>query len=129
MNGTSVTTNTLTTFEHGTCSDVQNGVQVEVEGFLQPGDGTVLASKVELDIEEEDEDEDEEVKLDGSVSDLSGGCPNLSFTVDGTTVTTDGDTAFDGGACSDVQNGTEVKVEGLRQPDGSVLASEVELDD
>ena len=118
VNGTHVTTDASTAFEHGTCGDVQDGVPVEVEGFQVDGD--INATKVELDLK---------VELAGPVSGLSGSCPVLTFTVDGRTVTTDSSTEFKDGACGDVQNGTEVKVEGLRQPDGSVLASEVELDD
>ncbi len=119
VDGRTVTTNILTEFKHGSCADVQNGTEVEVKGLRQP-DGSVLASEVELDIEE--------VELEGSVSGLGGSCPVLTFTVDGRTVTTDSSTEFKDGTCGDVQDGVQVEVEGLLQPDGTVFASKVELD-
>ena len=73
--------------------------------------------------------DNEERSLRGQVSNLVGGCPTLSFMINGTTVTTYGATRFDHGMCSDVQNGTFVEVEGERQADGSVRATEVKLED
>ena len=40
-----------------------------------------------------------EVRLSGSIRQLSGRCPTLRFTVENTPVTTDGDTKFRGGKC------------------------------
>jgi hypothetical protein len=60
---------------------------------------------------------------------LSGRCPTLRFTVENTTVTTDGDTKFRGGRCGDLENRDEVEVRGTRLSDGSVAASEVRRDD
>ncbi len=47
VNGSNVTTDASTEFEHGTCGQVQNGVQVEVEG-LQVG-STIQATEVDID--------------------------------------------------------------------------------
>jgi hypothetical protein len=68
-------------------------------------------------------------RLDGEVSGLSGSCPTLRFEVRDTVVLTDQRTNFRGGNCKDLRNGEEVEVEGTLQPDGSILASRVELDD
>ena len=68
-------------------------------------------------------------ELEGSVSNLSGTCPALTFTVRATTVRTNGVTRFKDGPCSRIANGVRLEVEGRRQPDGSILATEVELDD
>lgn len=48
LNGTSVMTNAATRFKDGACSDVRNGVEVEVEGTRQ-ANGKVLALRVEID--------------------------------------------------------------------------------
>ena len=78
--------------------------------------------------DDEDEDDDDN-ELEGSVSNLSGTCPALTFTVRATTVRTNGVTRFTDGPCSRIANGVRLEVEGRRQPDGSVLATEVEFDD
>jgi hypothetical protein len=68
------------------------------------------------------------VELSGRVAGLSGTCPSIRFTLGGTVVTTDGETRFRKGNCRDVRNNERVEVKGRRQADGSVRATEVELD-
>jgi hypothetical protein len=70
-----------------------------------------------------------EVRLEGKISGLSGSCPNLRFMVDGTAVTTNGETEFRDGRCSGARDGEEVTVRGLRHSDGTVHARRVEFDD
>jgi hypothetical protein len=70
-----------------------------------------------------------EVRLSGKVSNLSGSCPNLSFTINTIHVTTNASTRFDDGSCSGMKNGITVDVRGTRQASGSIVAKEVELDD
>jgi len=48
--------------------------------------------------------------------------------VSATLVHTDGETRFKHGHCRDIENTDRVNVKGRRQTDGSVLATEVELD-
>jgi uncharacterized protein DUF5666 len=67
-----------------------------------------------------------DIKLDGTVSGLSGSCPALRFTVLGIPVTTDNKTDFRRGNCNEVRNGTDVSVEGVWQS-GAILAKRVEL--
>jgi trimeric autotransporter adhesin len=71
----------------------------------------------------------EEITFDGRISGMSGSCPNLRFTVAGRIVTTDRETEFRDGKCSDARNGDDVRVKGFRQPDGTVHARRVEFDD
>jgi hypothetical protein len=68
-----------------------------------------------------------EINLNGAVSDVSGQCPALTFTVKGKVVRTNGQTSFAGGSCADLSENVKVKVNGVAQPDASVLASVVEL--
>ena len=81
------------------------------------------------DDDDDDEDDDDDNELEGSVSNLSGTCPALTFTVRATTVRTNGVTRFTDGPCSRIANGVRLEVEGRRQPDGAILATEVEFDD
>jgi len=68
----------------------------------------------------------EEVELSGRVQSLAGACPNLRFTVDRNLVTTNSETRFRRGSCSDLKEGERVRVNGLRIS-GVVVAREVEL--
>ncbi len=121
VTGTNVVTNSATRYEDGVCSTLGNGTLVQVKGTRQPN-GSVLANSVDIDKPET------EVKLEGAVSGLGGGCPALTFTVTSTAVATNSATRYEDGACSSVQNGTRVEVKGTRQPNGSVLAGKVDID-
>jgi hypothetical protein len=120
--GTSVVAGPSTRFDDGVCATVRNGSWVEVKGVEQP-DGSVLAWRIDLD------DDASDARLEGPVAALTGACPAIRFTVYGTPVATDVFTRFDDGVCGTVQNGTWVEVKGIRQPDGSLLAQEIDLDD
>lgn len=67
----------------------------------------------------------------GTVSGLSGSCPNLAFSLDGrggsAHVITNGSTTFDGGACADVKNGAHAGAVGERQADGTLVAARVRI--
>lgn len=67
-------------------------------------------------------------EIEGIVGNQSGSCPNLTFTVLGTRVTTNESTKFEDGRCSDVADGkmVEVKVP-LRAIDGKYNALKVEF--
>jgi trimeric autotransporter adhesin len=67
------------------------------------------------------------ITVRGEVTDLSGTCPDLRFTIDDTRVRTTGDTTFHRGNCRQVARRDTVEVTGQRQADGVVLASRVEI--
>lgn len=126
VQNTRVTTSSTTAFDDTTCARVANGMRVEVKGARQT-DGSVVASRVEADDDDDDNAGNGRVELSGPVASLNGsGCPAASFIVQGTRVTTNGATVFDDITCGSLVNGVQVEVEGLRQADGSVLASRVE---
>jgi len=52
------------------------------------------------------------LSFDGTVSNLFGVCPVLTFTVAGRQVVTDVNTRFTGGNCGSVRNGRSVEIEG-----------------
>jgi uncharacterized protein DUF5666 len=66
-----------------------------------------------------------EFQIEGSIGGLKGSCPSVVFGVNGFSIATNGSTVFDGGACSTLQNGDKVTVNGLKNGDGSVLATRV----
>ena len=65
-------------------------------------------------------------ELKGVIAGRTGTCPSITFSIGTSTVMTNAATIFDDGACSTLVNGVEVEVEGVRQPNGIVLASRVE---
>lgn len=68
------------------------------------------------------------VSLSGKVSGLAGDCPDLTFAVRGTRVVTRGSTVFVP-QCRAIDKNAEVRVEGLREADGSVVATRVTVTD
>jgi hypothetical protein len=86
------------------------------------------SAKLENRDDQDENDDSGAGQLAGTISNKSGNCPTLTFTVQGSTVTTDGNTKFEDGQCSQIANGTKVEVEGTRQANNSVLAKNVEID-
>jgi hypothetical protein len=89
-------------------------------------DGEITIGGVTVRVEQEGRPA-EDVTLNGSVSNLSGSCPSLTFTLDGETVFTDEDTNFKGkDGCAAVANDSPLKVEGEKAVGGRVYARKVE---
>ena len=124
VNGTSVVTNSATRYQDGACGTLGNGTRVQVKGLPQ-SNGSVLASEIDIDTPEPPRPD---VRLDGLIAGLGGACPNRTFTVTGTTVVTSSATRYEDGVCGTLGNGTLVQVKGTRQPNGSVLAGEIDID-
>jgi hypothetical protein len=106
-------------------SDIVVGSFVEVEGWPQ-SDGRFLAKKVKL--EDNADDEGQEVEFRGTIQSRS------PLRVSGTTVSTNGATRIlddDNNPIplSALQVGMSVEVEGWRQPDDSVLAKKIKVED
>jgi hypothetical protein len=70
----------------------------------------------------------ETVSLEGEVAGLTGQCPNFVFRLQGRTVRTNSETSIEGG-CDRIRERREVRVTGIVQPDGSVLALRVRRED
>jgi hypothetical protein len=67
------------------------------------------------------------IDFDGRVEALSGSCPALSFGLAGRSVWTSGETEFKKGPCRDIENGTEIDLEGRLMSDGRVRAEKIEI--
>jgi hypothetical protein len=67
------------------------------------------------------------VEFEGSVSSLSGGCPNVTFAVRGMTIVVDSSTEFKKSSCSDLRSGRSVSGSGLTQLNGSIKATDIRV--
>ncbi len=67
----------------------------------------------------------QQVTINGTVSGLSGSCPNRSFVLAGATIVTNGDTDFRD-ACSELRDGVSARARGIGQADGSILANRID---
>jgi hypothetical protein len=96
------------------------GAIAEVKADRQP-DNSLLAVRIKI----EDANEFENAaEFKGTISNLMGSGP-YSMQVAGHTVTTDGATVISG----TLANGALVEVHGTLQPDGSVLATQIKVED
>jgi hypothetical protein len=96
------------------------GAIAEVKAQRQP-DGSLLAQTIKIESEHEFENE---VEFKGTISDLTGTSP-YTMTVANHTVKTDALTQIN----TTLTNGALVEVRGQLQPDGSVLASSIRVED
>jgi hypothetical protein len=109
-----------------TLNNVPASAQINITVTLN-GNSAHLESEERDDDGDENEDDHGNGELKGIVSNRSGMCPMLTFSVQGTPVRTTGTTKFEDGSCSQIANGSRVEVEGTRQSDNSILAKEVEI--
>jgi Domain of unknown function (DUF5666) len=96
------------------------------------GSSAHLDSRQDENDDDEDKDEDDndnEREVEGRIAGLSGtaGCPIVTFTIDATTVATDGSTRFKNVACTALANGLKIEAEGVFS-NGVLLAKEIEKD-
>jgi hypothetical protein len=138
-----IKTNGSTVIRHGSktvqFSDLKVGDHVEVRGARDGSTVTATEIKVEQngqggDADDDDDDDDHEAEVEGRVSGLlnsnSNSCPNITFTIGNTKVTGDQNTTYGNGtSCGAIKNDLKVEVKGVKQNDGSVLASRISLDD
>jgi hypothetical protein len=107
-----------------TFADLKIGEHVHVRG-ISTAMGRVTASEIVA----EGVPPANTIVVTGAVASLAGTCPSLTFTVGGTTVRTSQTTTFDRGGCAQVVNGRTVRVEGVKETDGSIQAGRVDLEE
>jgi hypothetical protein len=103
-----------------TLDALQTGQSLEVEGTRQ-SNTSITARKISI-----EDDDAAEAEVEGAIATLKGNCPSITFTVNGTPVTTSSSTRFDNGACSSLKNGDKVEVKGTRPAGGPIAATRVE---
>jgi hypothetical protein len=67
------------------------------------------------------------VDFEGSVSSLSGSCPNVTITVRGMTIVLDRSTDFSRSDCDDLRRGRDVTGSGVTQPNGTIKATDIRV--
>ena len=118
-----------------TFADLTDGDRVEVKGLQR--DGYVYAVRIHINGEDDEDDDDDEqdssASIHGKVNALSGTPPSLVMTVGTTIVRTTSDTEVkrrgDVQTLAEIKLGQDVHVVGVRQPDGSLIARLIELND
>jgi hypothetical protein len=118
-----VSTTVSTEFKDITCAKLAVGQMAEVKGTLQ-SDGSIVATRIEG--QDRDNEDNDEGEVSGPITASTGTCPALTLTVGTTIVKTTAATVFHDGACSALRVGTVVESNGMRQSDGSLLASRLE---
>jgi len=113
---------------------IRKGNQDVSLNVLQPGDrvhvhGTksdrgITASEVLV-----QQSEATNIELSGTISDVAGACPDVTFRFGSTSLAVDKATTFARGACADIANGRSAEIKGVRRADGSVLATHLHFDD
>jgi hypothetical protein len=98
-------------------ADLVVGDKVEVRGAIE---GTTFVAS-EVRVEGDNRGRDLQQRR-GTVAELAGTCPELTFTLGTLRITTNGSTFFKDVSCANVQNGVPVEVNGRPQQDGSLLA-------
>ena len=69
----------------------------------------------------------QQVTISGTVSGLSGSCPNRSFILSGSNIVTSRDTEYPGqDNCGDLRDGVSARVRGIGQADGSIRATRID---
>ena len=136
MDGSSITVNGTTFFVDQNTSVFDNnnnsidfaalfvGQLVEIKGFRQ-SDGSILAVRIKI-----EDREDDEVELTGEIESIAGNTivvAGLTFLVgDGTTILNNDNQPI---TLADLSIGLIVEIRADLQPDGSLLASDIKIED
>ena len=118
VDGQAITTDEQTRFKNGNSTLLADGIEVEIEGYLNTDD-VLVAEKVEF---EEPEESEVNGIIDAVVSDTQ-------FTVNGITVIHNEFTRFKKGDASDIAVDAEVEVEGYLDASGALIAEKIEFED
>lgn len=120
IDGTRIITDEFTQFKNGTPEQLELGVMLEVEGYINQ-DGSLLAVKVEF----EDIDDDEtQIELEGIISVFTD---VTDFKIGDQAITTDEFTEFKNGTAENLALDVKVEVKGELNADQVLVAAKVEF--
>jgi hypothetical protein len=106
-----------------TLNNVSAGDEIRIEVRLNGSN-----ARIESENRHRGDDDDDAGEVTGTVSGLTGTCPDLTFTVGTRVVRTSSATVFDD-RCTDIRNGVRVEANGRRLENGTFMATRVEVDD
>jgi hypothetical protein len=111
-----------------TMADIEVGDHVQARGAMEGT--TLVATEIKVEDTGRDNDDVDEAEVEGLIAGLSAasGCPVVTFTIGTTRVTTSASTIFDDVTCATLANNMLVEVEGVRQADGSILATKIDAE-
>lgn len=121
VDGQSVTTNDTTVYENGTVEDLALGAVVEIEGILN-NEQVLVASVIKF--EEQGEGETAEISLSGEIESFVSA---TEFVVAGQAITTNELTEYKDGTSEDLALTVMVKVTGILNDAGILVASKIEF--
>ncbi len=124
ISGNAIVTSGSTAFDNLPCPQVRVGQTVEIKAARQ-ADGSVSASRVHTE-NAPDNDPARDDEVSGTLSQLAGRCPSITFAAGGRRIATNGATEFKDGSCAALANGNSIEARGTTRADGSLLASRVE---
>jgi hypothetical protein len=115
-----------------TFAALANGLRVEVKG--EQRDGFVQATRIHVNDDDADDDgQDSSASIHGTLTAIAGSKPTFTLTVGTTTVRTSSSTVVkrkgDVQTLDALKTGQDVHVEGVRQPDASIDARKIEIED
>jgi len=117
---------TATVFDKGSCADIKVGMRVHVKGGLNRTTSSVVATRIAVQSESPGHPEAEGESRVTSV--MAGStCPALTFRIDDWTISVDGSTTFNDGACANIAAGRRLHVKGIVTADHTVLATRVDF--
>jgi hypothetical protein len=98
---------------------LRTGMTIHVVGDRQP-DGSINARRLQI----KDDASGGVFEIEGSLGGLKGSCPAITFGVNGYSIVANASTTFSP-ACAELKSGNKVRVVGVRQASGDVLATSV----
>ena len=102
----------------------ENGQTVDVEGTLGSG-GVLLATEVSYEDDDLSDLDGDDIEIEGFITRFASA---TDFDVDGTPVTTTGDTSFENGSAADLALDVLVEVDGEVNAEGVIVAEEIEFE-
>jgi hypothetical protein len=111
-----------------TLADIEVGDHVQARGVME--EGVLVASEIKVEQTGPDNVGAGDVEIEGRIAGLSAtsGCPVVTFTIGSATIRTTATTLFDDVTCATLANNARVEIHGIRQADGSILATKVEVE-
>lgn len=137
INGSQYLITDDTEFDGTSLEELEVGTVVEIE-FVEQADGTLVATKVEVEDGRDDDDEGEddgddegedgeedELEAEGTVTAVGADY----IEIDGAQYFVTADTEFEGGDFASIAAGTFVEIEYVQAEDGSFVATKVEIEE
>jgi hypothetical protein len=116
------------------CETIAGGKLMKISGLLTftPGGFAVIATALaEIGAESvavpDTPRRGEKLSGQGRVNSVSGACPSVRFTIMGHRVEANASTQYSAGACGQLREGADIRLDVDKQPDGTIYAVSIEF--